>query len=279
MFKLTEYTDDKNYIGYSFTVSNPDEYYETGENATRYCQLNIRLGSRSWWWQIPEFFKPKKEWVDTSQYAWSTSENKGYWEYIQYQYGFHIQDEYVHVYYGIQPGCWSSTDKKNSDHSKLFEIPWKIKRLAHHSFMTPTWNLYCSLNPELLRPNYLKFVGWAQEAVPKIKFKFNDFDGEEIIATCYIEERQYEHGTGWFKWLKYFIKPEIYRSLDIDFNKEVGYEKGSWKGGTTGHSVDIENGESPLEAFKRYGSSEDRYKNHGIKNRNFSNIQVISPYC
>jgi len=50
-------------------------------------------------------------------------------------------------------------------------------------------------------------------------------------------------------------------------------------GGTTGHSVDIENGESPLEAFKRYGSAEDRYKNHGIKNRNFSNIQVISPYC
>lgn len=34
-------------------------------------------------------------------------------------------------------------------------------------------------------------------------------------------------------------------------------------------------GEDPVEAFKRYGTSEDRYKTHGIKNRNFSNIEVI----
>ena len=274
MFKLTEYSNDKNYNGYSFTVSNPHEYYETGESATRYCQLHIRLGTRSWSWQIPEFFKPKKQWVDTSQYAWSTSENKGYWEYIQHQYGFHIQDEYIHVHYGIQPGCWSSTDKKNSDHSKLIEIPWRIKRQVRHSFMTLTWHLFLALNPEKLGREYFKRMELAQEAVPKIKFKFNDFDGEEIIATCYIEERHYQHGTGWFKWLKYFIKPEIFRSLNIEFNKEVGYEKGSWKGGTMGHSIDIEYGERPLDVFKRYGSAEDRYKNYGTKNRNFSNIQI-----
>jgi hypothetical protein len=274
MFKLTEYSNDKNYNGYSFTVSNPHEYYETGENATRYCQLHIRLGTRSWSWQIPEFFKPKKQWVDTSQYAWSTPENKGYWEYVQHQYGFYIQDEYIHVHYGIQPGCWSSTDKKNSDHTKLIEIPWRIKRQVRHSFMTLTWNLFLSLNPEKLGREYIELIQRAQEAVPKIKFKFNDFDGEEIIATCYIEERQYQQGTGWFKWLKYFIRPEIFRSLNIQFNKEVGYEKGSWKGGTMGHSINIEYGEKPLDAFKRYGSAEERYKNYGTKNRNFSNIQI-----
>jgi hypothetical protein len=274
MIKLTEYSNDKNYNGYSFTVSNPHEYYETGEDATRYCQLHIRLGTRSWSWRVPEFFKPKKQWVDTSQYAWSTSKNKGYWEYISHRYGFHIQDEYIHVHYGIQPGCWSSTDRKNSDHSKLIEIPWRIKRQVRHSFMTLTWHLFLSLNPEKLGREYFKRMELAREAVPKIKFKFNDFDGEEIIATCFIEERQYEKGTGWFKWLKYFIKPEFFRTLDINFDKEVGYEKGSWKGGTMGHSIDIEYGESPLEAFKRYGSAEDRYKNYGTKNRNFSNIQI-----
>jgi hypothetical protein len=275
MFELTEYTNDKDFFGYSFTISNPDEYYELGKNSTRYCILHIRIGARSWFWKISEIFKPKKEWVDTSQYSWSTSENKGYWNYIPYQYGFHILDGYVHIHYGIQPGFWSSTDKKNSDHTKLFEIPWRQKTYIHEAFFTPNWEFYDLVKPEKSGRINFNRLELAKNEVPKIKFKFNDFDGEEIIATCHISERCYEYGTGWFKWLKYFIKSEIYYSLEIDFNKEVGYEKGSWKGGTLGHAINIEYKESPLEAFKRYGSEDDRYRNYGIKNRNFSNIQMI----
>ena len=63
--------------------------------------------------------------------------------------------------------------------------------------------------------------------------------------------------------------------LDLEFSKETGYEKGSWKGGTMGHSITIQYGEEPLEAFKRYGSDEDRYRNHGKKNRGFTNIEIV----
>jgi hypothetical protein len=275
MFKLKEY-NNKNYVGYALSISNPDEYYASGDCATRYCLLNFRFGSHSWWWMIPEIFKPKKQWEDTSKYPWHTSKEGGYWNYISRMYGFIIQDEHVHIQYGIQPGFWCSTDKKNSDHAKLFEIPWKTKRLVRHSFISPDWKVEYELNPEKLGREYLNHIQYTREVVNKIKIKFNDFDGEEIIATCCIEEHQYDHGTGWFKWLKYFIKPEIIRKLDIDFNKEVGYEKGSGKGGITGHSIVIHYKEDPLDAFKRYGSEEDRYKNHGIKNRNFSNIQLIN---
>jgi hypothetical protein len=275
MFELTEYTNDKNYCGYSFEVSTPHNYDEMEEDERKYCQLHIRLGTQSWWWKIPELFNPKKEWVDTSQYSWSTK-NGGYWNYIPKQYGFHIQDEYIHVNYGIQPGCWSSTDKINSDHTKLFPIPWKEKTYIHEACFTPNWELWDLVKPE--KSGRLNFdrLELARNEVPKIKFKFNDFDGEEIIATCHISERRYEYGSGWFKWLGYFVNPLISRTLEIEFDEEVGYEKGSWKGGILGHSIDIEYGESPLEAFKRYGSAEDRYKNYGTKNRNFSNIQTLT---
>jgi len=69
-----------------------------------------------------------------------------------------------------------------------------------------------------------------------------------------------------FKWLKYFVKPEIMYNLEIEFNNEVGKRKSSWKGGTLGHSTPINYKESPLEAFKRYGSEEDN---------NFTNIEQI----
>jgi hypothetical protein len=131
MFKLKEYHKDQHWSRYAFNVSNPHEYYETGQWATRYCMLNIAFGKHSWWWQIPEFFKPRKKWIETSHYEWSKNPAGGYWEHIRREYGFTISEDNIHLHYGIQPGCWSSRDKKNSDHTKLFGIPWLQKRYVH----------------------------------------------------------------------------------------------------------------------------------------------------
>jgi hypothetical protein len=57
MFKLLEYTNSKDYSGYSFMISNP---YNEDEEDKHYCQLHIRLRSHSWYWRLPEFFKPQK---------------------------------------------------------------------------------------------------------------------------------------------------------------------------------------------------------------------------
>lgn len=88
--------------------------------------------------------------------------------------------------------------------------------------------------------------------IPKRKFNFLDFDGEEIEAETFIEEREWRRGVKWFKWLSWFSKPKISRSLVIRFNKEVGKKKGSWKGGIVGHSIDLEGEELHKEGFERY---------------------------
>lgn len=273
MFKLKEYAKS-DYWSFAFTLSNPGEYYEKGHSRTNYCNLHFAIFGHSWWFQIPELFKPRKKWVDTSKESWSTSPSGGYWDYTKREYGVSVTEDSFHVYYGIQPGSWSSRDKKNSDHVKVIWIPWKNMTFQHEEFFTPEWSSYTILADKNGRTNWEE-QRKIKEDVPKIKFRFNDFDGEEIIATCYISKRMWRHGIGWCKWLGYIRKPLIKYTLDLEFSKETGYNKGSWKGGTIGHSVEITYGEDPLEAFKRYGSAIDSYKYHGKKCRGFTNIEVI----
>jgi hypothetical protein len=52
----------------------------------------------------------------------------------------------------------------------------------------------------------------------------------------------------------------VKRSLDLRFSDEIGPEKGSWKGGTVGHSIDMLPSESPEAAFRRYCEQEHRAK-------------------
>lgn len=280
IFKLQEYAKS-DYWAFALTLSNPGEYYDKGDHRTNYCNLHFALFGNSWWFKIPELFKPRKKWVDTSRYDWSKNPEGGYWDYIKRQYGISITSDTVHIAYGIQPGGWHSNDPANSDHTKVFWIPWKNMTYHHEELFTPEWKSYAILHEPAKgvsfdhRQEVWELHRRIKEKVPKIKFRFNDYDGEEIIATCYISKRMWRHGISWCKWLGYIRKPLIKYALDLEFSKETGYNKGSWKGGTVGHSVEIEYGESPLEAFKRYGSAEDRYREYGTRNRGFTNIEVV----
>ena len=98
-----------------------------------------------------------------------------------------------------------------------------------------------------------------------VSFQFEDYDGEIITATSLIEERQWEFGEGYFKWLSWFRKPKIIRSLDLQFSEEVGPEKGSWKGGTVGHGIDMLPGEMHEQAFRRYCDKEHSSKSGKFK--------------
>lgn len=102
----------------------------------------------------------------------------------------------------------------------------------------------------------------AADRVPKMRFAFDDYDGQRIEATTHIEEREWTLGTKWCSWLRFFARPKVRRSLDIEFSAEVGPEKGSWKGGTIRHSIDMLPGELHEAAFRRYCELDHRSK-HG----------------
>jgi len=133
-------------------------------------------------------------------------------------------------------------------------IPWTQWRFVRHTLYTPEgkhfytdWEKNRSFGLEAFNKMHS-----AREAVPKVRFLCADYDGELVNATCYIEQREWHFGTGWFKWLSWFKSPLIRTSLDIQYDKEVGDRKGSWKGGTIGTSIDMEMGEPLADVFKRH---------------------------
>ncbi len=146
------------------------------------------------------------------------------------------------------------TDDSSTTHSWSCFTPWNNWRHVRHSmYDLEGKHFWTEPKAEAKRPSG-PWPSWfeAKEACPSRTFSFNDFDGEALTAKTRIEEREWRLGTGWFKWRSRFRKPIIHRSLDIDFSGETGKRKGSWKGGTVGHSIEMLPSELHEAAFKRY---------------------------
>lgn len=239
-----------------------------------HCLLHIAGFGHHFWFKLPPIIKPKQKWVDLSHADWARvgrDGKKGYMDQIQRNYGFTVNNEALIVYYGIQPGNWTRDDPSNSDHSKVYFIPWNETHMVRHSF----YNLDHSIFAQYTETTSSRDVAEKyRSSVPKIRISFNDFDGEQNVATCYIQERQWCYGSGWWKFIRYLKKPIVRRTLDITFDKETGRQKGDWKGGTIGTSIEIAPNESPLQAFIRYGCDTERSKGWGVVNREFANIKI-----
>jgi hypothetical protein len=70
---------------------------------------------------------------------------------------------------------------------------------------------------------------------------------QERTAKIKIAEREWR--PRWFKWTGLF--KFVRKTIEVEFNGEVGERTGSWKGGTTGCGYEMLNGESALECLRR----------------------------
>lgn len=173
------------------------------------------------------------------------------------EYGFTYSDGHLSLHLGRQ------TDDSSTTQDWGCFLPWTQWRHIRHSIY--------GLNGEHFWTESKKIVslgedGWAasheirrimESACPSTIFEFDDFDEERLKATTRIEEREWRFGTGYFKWLSWFRKSRVSRSLDITFSGETGKRKGSWKGGTIGHSISMLPGELHEAAFRRYCSEHE----------------------
>lgn len=214
------------------------------------CSLKIYAAGRTIRIALPSIIKPWKNWVDTSKYEWSNP-GSGYWEIFPNEYGFRLHEGFLQVFFGPQ------THDSITTKSWCTHLPWTQWRHVRWSFYDLEGNHFwtepkkCDFD---IREKY-------RNECPSAKFEVEDFDGERIIATTRIEELEWRFGEKWCSWLSIFRKPMIRRSLTIEFDKEVGKSKGSWKGGLMGTGIDMVNGETHEAAFRRFCLEEIRSKN------------------
>ena len=92
-----------------------------------------------------------------------------------------------------------------------------------------------------------KWKGVLWEETHDYEYKLNSGEIQKRKATIRVVEREWR--WRWFMWFKY-IK-HIRRTIEIDFNDEVGERTGSWKGGTMGCGYTLKDNETPLQCLRR----------------------------
>lgn len=178
-----------------------------------------------------------------------------YEEVFPREYGFSLSDGNLHLHYGPQ------THDSRTTKVKVFFLPWRNWRHIRRSLYDLQGNhFWTEWDRGRDFHNSWRATKAVEDACPKVRFEIEDYDGKRVVATTHIVEREWRFGTGLFRWLSWFRRPRIHRYLELSFSAEVGPEKGSWKGGTVGHSIEMLPGELHEAAFKRYCEKEHRSK-------------------
>lgn len=221
--------------------------------------------------RLPKLIQPHREKVMALSWDAETVKRIGrnwYYKTTEREYGFALSDmgngyDFLQVKYGRQSGD-SSTEQSWCKH-----LSWKQWSCVRSSVYAPDGTHFASENKS--ERDFCGFMKLRDTCLTE-SFGFEDYDGEMIVATCMIEEREWRRGEGWFKWLRFFWPAKVRRSLDIKFSAEVGPEKGSWKGGTLGHGIEMLPGETPRMTFERYCSKE-----HDARQDRKFRIRFIGP--
>lgn len=238
----------------------PDDYRNFGavldSGSTDYdvshCSLRLRAFGHTLIVEMPPIIKP---WTGPDD-CWDRGPHSR-------EYGFDLSDGFLRVFYGAQTHDSTTTQMW----SKF--LPWTewrhIRRSVFDDRGEHFWTKWDRRRRAPLRDSWAAQQA-AISACPTVAFEFVDFDGERITAKTRMEEREWRFGTGWFRWLSLFRRPRVRRSLDIDFSSEVGPEKGSWKGGTLGHGIEMLADETHEQAFRRYCEQEhsSKYRKYRI---------------
>lgn len=215
------------------------------------CSLRLALCGNSVKIPLPPIIKPDAKKVYAKSWTAEDIKRLGrnyYIDYTRKEYGVYLFDNHFNIQYG------RSTHDSSTEQRWSFFLPWtEYKYLGIKLF-----NIDGSLHKDIpnKRGDY-KDVEQARSEVSKVAFLLKDFDDEEIVALCHIEERRWDLGVGICSWLNYVTPRRYRRVLSYDFSDEVGKRKGSWKGGTISSSIEMKDNEPPEAAIRRMCKEEN----------------------
>jgi len=259
MLKLAarRWGDNDTYVG-PFTFARDRKYKHLGislsstDDEDRGCSLRVSAFGATFIVALPSWvLQPERKKVFPGTWDAETVKRLGrdwYWDITPREFSVSLFDGHLSIGYG------RCTHDSSTEQRWGCFLPWTQWRHVRHSLYALDGRLYAHLPQNIGRWDSPQRDAERalEESCPTASFTFTDYDGEELVATVQIQEREWRFGTGYFKWLSLFVPNKIRRSLDIKFSGETGRRKGSWKGGTTGAGAEMRADDSPFTAFNRY---------------------------
>lgn len=150
-------------------------------------------------------------------------------------YGIYIFDHTLNIHWGEKTLVW-------------WELPFISWKMTEHCIDVKDKGFVDAKIIEKENPKDYYDDDWRKEHHNTQVLPYIDsYDGEVVNATIWKEYRIWKR-----KWLTWFPFWEDRRDyIEIIFDKEVGKEKGSWKGGCIGCSYNLLPGESAVNCLKR----------------------------
>ena len=241
-------------IDFSKTLSEPsigiwiqNSYDDEHENS-----LAIYLGRRCWWFKLDRpLIKPIETWVDTSHYEWATpgpDGRCGFTHLTRKQFGFELTKTCLRLFHGAMSDRWPNP------HRTYWYFPWTQIRRVRYDFFDRNGDFFATVPDAPNGGIDFELLRVVEDTVPKaIYTMFDPYTKDKVTATIYQTESEYRLGIKWAKFIGYLVPSNVYRFINVEFDKETGPESGSWKGGTMGYRAIMLNGETlPDAALRRF---------------------------
>lgn len=140
--------------------------------------------------------------------------------------------------------------------NKYIRFPWNLE-WYRTSYLTKTENVSLSLG---IGERIHEFRGQRKDFWDKEKWEnflwtethpytyvLNSGEVQNRMATIKVKEMEWRRK--WLMWTPLFNK--VVRTINVEFDGEVGERTGSWKGGTVGCSYELKLNETPYQCLKR----------------------------
>ena len=130
--------------------------------------------------------------------------------------------------------------------TKILHFPWNYEHhRTSHMFGGGTW--YTEPKGKSYFENMEAVQGKKWIADYPYTYILKSGDHQKRTATVTVIEMEWRQK--WLKWTKMFAK--VRRSIDVQFDDEVGERSGSWKGGTLGCGYTMQPKDTPLDTLRR----------------------------
>jgi hypothetical protein len=152
---------------------------------------------------------------------------------------------------------WDNVHLNWGRHTKIVHLPWAWE-WVRSSYLMPdgqtwahelrSWRRHSHLGTKCDAKHFLPSTDLPQwtEKHP-YRYVLRSSEVQEREATIRVHEMEWR--WRWFTWLP--LPRLVKRSIDVNFNDEVGERAGSWKGGCLGCGYDLYPDETPHEALRR----------------------------